>query len=316
MARKKMDPFERVLKNVHTILDDGTIYNEAIGIENEYANHTLFKLTSFNYMQNIYCQVMKNQEWLKHCYYVDLMGGSGCTKIRDRSLYALGSPILAAINSNEMGRLFEKIICVEVEKQRAEALYSRLCAVYPKERVIVYNCAAEEIIPEIIQETSGKGCHSLVCVDYQNTQGPGFNDLIPLLNERRDIIITLMTQTLWRAFNYAKVRDFDPRSCEAMAKFFGNGCPQWKEATCQEYLEELYCNNIRSYDRRVETVKIQNEDCNFNFSTCFSCKNTKSDSPFMKGIVELNNFFHEKPDILKIVLDKVEHKITQLDDYL
>lgn len=308
LSREKKTDFDRIKDMVLRIKDDGSLSSIDSDITNIYAEQTLYKLTSFNYYQYVYCQVMKNQKksWLKKCYYIDLMAGSGLTKILDRNIFACGSSVLAAKNSLRAGGVFDKIICVELDEERAKTLEKRMHLVYPPEKVVVINDAAENVIPSIIDEIRGDGVHFLACVDYQNTQGPGFDDISPLLKMRGDAMMTFMVQALWRAIGQSTTGGMG--NCEAIHRYLGNGCDEWREAKTESDLLSIYCDLIRECDRTVVPVNIKSENSGFHFHTCFSCKNKKSGSPYLQAAIDLDKFYTNKPDILRIILDNIENK--------
>ena len=309
MAKRK-DPADRIKAQVDQVLDrNNSVASICSGTCNEFGEHTLFKLIAIRYMLDVYCNVMKNNlpRGYRTCAFLDLMAGSGVTKLKGRNVYALGSSILAARESIKKGRVFGKVFSVEMESDSATALDQRMSESSPDQPHEVFPRKTEEVLPEILEEVTKIKAHPLVLIDYEGLDGIGFDDIIPLLGMRADLMITFIPSAFSRT-------EALPPVWVKLDKFWGSS--SWRDhIDNQESLVNAYMMRLSVNDRRVERVDVQSETSGFWYAELFSVWRTAGGSPWMKAISGLQSLYETKPEFLSDYLDVVEGKKSTLERF-
>lgn len=132
----------------------------------QYCYFTALKLIAVSYYASVFVKVVKNQI-RKHnangAVYIDLLAGTGLVRIKDAKppIHIAGSPTCAA--STEHGG-FDYIVCVESDRDRCDALTSRLGAKMDSNKFDVIQGDCNQKIDDVIHKIQAKYDNPIVLV--------------------------------------------------------------------------------------------------------------------------------------------------------
>ena len=137
----KKDNYNKLLDQVKIIADKpgmeimDILGNKDLGIcdkDPQYSPHTILKLSYLNYYLGVFLPIAN--KYSDNVVFIDVFSGSGLVKIKNTEYTVLGSSLLAAksVKNSRKGHNkkygFDKIISIELEKDKAELLNSRFKA--------------------------------------------------------------------------------------------------------------------------------------------------------------------------------------------
>lgn len=144
-----MTDFEWLVKQLKIISNFGSNLKD-IGPTTDYGNYTALKLIAIHYYSEVFSHVARSPnrtiQGFDGAVYIDLFGGTGLVKLIDTGDYVAGSATCAL--QNKYG--FDYSVCVEIEKERAEALEKRLSKIMNKKDFRVINGDCNNCIQDVI----------------------------------------------------------------------------------------------------------------------------------------------------------------------
>lgn len=126
-------------------------------IIDEYNDHSLLKLIAIMYWIGIFSPIAHKQLKQKYGYevvYVDTMAGSGVTRTKREGDSLCGSCAGAILSAQSTGYPFDKIIAVEVNKEKAETLRARILELDSGIIPIIYDEDLNDISNSIVKNIS------------------------------------------------------------------------------------------------------------------------------------------------------------------
>jgi three-Cys-motif partner protein len=287
----------------------------------EYNDHSLLKLISITYWVGIFSPIAHKQLRSKYGYeiaYVDSMAGSGVTSTKRAKDYLCGSCPGAILSAKKSGHPFDRIIAVEINKEKAKALEQRLISITPESNIRIFNKDILQVSDKIASELDKKTI-SYIVIDPEGFEGMTWNNILPLLKCKGDAMITWFEAEAWRL----KEAALTPKSFQGsesiairLNELFGEEI--WKKADSPQALTDLFCKRVltecgKTYYR---SVKIPRDSGKYYLMILFTGKFVKAKilSQEWKGHLERRiNSAHGKG--IATLLDVKAGRKTTLYDF-
>ena len=156
----------------------------------EYNDHSLLKLICITYWVGIFSKIAHKQLKERFNYeiiYIDTMSGSGVTSTKRARDFLCGSSPGAILSAIKTGYPFDTVICVDINKSKAEALEKRLksCS---NSQIIVYGQDLKDVSEEISKIIQSKKTVTYTVIDPQAFQGLTWSNIYPLLCCKGDVM--------------------------------------------------------------------------------------------------------------------------------
>ena len=227
-------------------------------VVDEYNDHSLLKLIAITYWVGIFVPIAHKQLKERFGYqvvYVDTMAGSGVTKTKRASDFFCGS-FPGAINAaNKRAFSFDKVIGVEIDRLKSEALDKRIKAITPAPIITIHSDDIRNVSKIIAKELESKAV-SYIVIDPQGFQGMSWNVLEPLLKCKGDAMITWFEDDLWRvrgaALSAGKSAEGD---AELLTELLGK--PDWRDATSAGALTEIFIDRVLKATKKCAVRSIE-----------------------------------------------------------
>jgi len=278
---KKIDEtnsnFMNEIKNIRNI--DSNIFNEF--------NHWKpLKLTFLNFTLDV-CAIVANKKF-ENKNYIDLFAGSGINKTKGKYAdFLIGSPFIALLNHKDK---FTTFFFCEKDPKYFSALDKRVNYLGLNTKKYFANC--ESKLDEILQEISNQGkSYNFFFVDPYSLEF-SWDCMKKILNIRSDILITFMTNIIWRSI---KTEESTGNGHEALNRIFGND--SWKKARIEEDLIEIYKDNIlkERLDAVILSTQIKSKG-NFYYDMIFITHKTDRNNPWLNPIREAKDEIEKHTD--------------------
>jgi three-Cys-motif partner protein len=246
--------FVEIGKKLHLIHPD---------VVDEYNDHSLLKLIAINYWVGIFSPIAHRQLKEKYGYkvvYVDTMAGCGVTTTKRAGDFFCGSCPGAIIAANGKGFPFDKIIGVEINKEKANALKKRMKQLAPKATYKIYSKDIQDVSLEIAKKIHKKTI-SYIVIDPHGIQGMTWNGLEPLLKCKGDVMLTWFEDRLWRvrgaALSDGKSSNAD---AERLTELLGN--EDWRDAISPKELTDRFIRRVLDATDKeaAQCVDIQDQE--------------------------------------------------------
>lgn len=260
-SKKKSDDdfFE---ESMEFFLEQGkNLSSKCSDIVDEYNDHSLLKLIAIAYWVGIFTPICHKQLKEKFGYkvvYVDSMGGSGVTKTRRTGDCFCGSCTGAVLSANRKGFPFDKIIAVEIDSKKINALASRLRQINPNLQLSTYSNDILNVSKQIAQELASKSV-SYVVIDPEGFQGMTWESIGPLLDCKGDAMITWFENDAWRMKGAALSGGLNSdKISERLTELLGSD--DWKNTNDPIDLTNLFIQRVINETNKTAAECIDIED--------------------------------------------------------
>jgi len=245
--------------------------------------------------------------------YVDLFAGPGLNLIgRGNTLIPIpGSPLLPWVMTGTVHQ-FDSIILNEFKSEYVEALKIRVGHYNTSNRIFIHEGDANVFVSELpIVLDKRRIQHCLVFIDPEGLDFK-FKSLEKLIyNTKCDVIINFPSAGLIRnlvqpdAATEVTIRDFLGLSLE-------DSLPQSESEAIA-----LYRSKLKSLGKDVSTeIMISSGEGPFHYHLIPAVRRTSSGSPWFRILQEAkNNIEKFKGDILGVIADQIEGRLTMIDDF-
>jgi three-Cys-motif partner protein len=263
-----------------------------------YDGHTwsLAKLALLGQWAYVYTSILKN--WRGGIRYVDLLAGSGTTKVRETGDVIKGSPFIVKESAYAP---FDDYILVEKDAERYEALLENAKLIGDISTPRHGDC--NRFVKEIF---SDQQCHNLVFIDME-----GFDltweNMEHIVKSRSDIIINFPTSS------FERTKALEDSDC--LDKFFGDHSWANSEVDRQKFLH-LYIEKLaktfyalRGQVPYVEAIRVGNAA--YFYDMILLCKNGGYVDVW--GTYLKNRWDWQKPEEITHLLDYLKGREMRLD---
>jgi three-Cys-motif partner protein len=263
-----------------------------------YDGHTwsLAKLALLGQWTYVYTCILKN--WKSGMRYVDLLAGSGTTKVRETGDIIKGSPFIVKESAYVP---FNDYILVEKDAERYEALLENAKLIGNISTPKHGDC--NRFVKEIF---SDQNCHNLVFIDME-----GFDltweNMKHIIQSKSDILINFPTSC------FERTQALENSIC--LDKFFGDH--SWadyepdRETFLSLYMEKLAktFHDLRIQEPYVEAIRVGNKS--YFYDMILLCKNGAYVDVW--GTYLKSRWNWEKPEEITHLLDYLKGRETRLD---
>jgi three-Cys-motif partner protein len=234
----------------------------------EYNDHSLLKLICITYWVGIFSKIAHKQLKERFGYdviYIDTMAGSGVTSTKRARDFLCGSSPGAVLSARNKGCPFDVVICIDINKQKADALEKRLKSCSNSE-IIVYGEDIKDVSEEISKIIQKKRTVTYTVIDPQALKGLTWSNIYPLLCCKGDVMITWFEAEAMRARGSALSKK-DHKAAQAtsdrLTELFGS--EQWKSVKSGSELTDLFVNRIKKECGKTNAAKVRIERSGGNY---------------------------------------------------
>ena len=226
----------------------------------EYNDHSLLKLISIAYWIGIFSPIAHRQLREKYGYrvaYVDSMAGSGVTSTKRANDYLCGSCPGALLSAIKKKFPFDRVIAVEIDPKKGDALEQRLDTIVPQPTIAVYKKDILEVSQVIAQELQNNTV-SYIVIDPQALKGMTWAGIGPLLKCKGDAMVTWFEAEAWRmkgAANSSIEHQAAEATRERLTELFGS--EEWKNVQSAEELTKLFISRVLRECSKTAYAKIK-----------------------------------------------------------
>lgn len=202
-------------------------------------------MIAINYWVGFFAPIAHKQLKEKYGYkvvYVDTMAGSGVTETKRERDCLCGSCPGAAISASKRGFPFDKIIGIEIDSKKANALRSRLGLLNPNQEISIYDKDILDVSRDIAEEI-GRNSVSYIVIDPQGFRGMTWTAIGPLLLCKGDAMVTWFEDSAWRMKEAACS---SARSSEGLSNRLTEllSSEEWRNATKPSNLTDLFIQRV------------------------------------------------------------------------
>ncbi len=275
------------------------IKNIEPNVFNEFNYWTPLKLAFLNFTLDV-CAIVANKKFERKNY-IDLFAGSGINKTKGKyDDFLIGSPFIALLNHNKK---FTKFFFCESDTAYYNVLKKRIDIL--KLDAICYpnkcECKIDEILNEITKDDKN---YNFFFIDPYSLEF-SWDCMKKILNIRSDILITFMTNSLWRTI---KSEESTGNGHDALNRVFGND--SWKKVKKEEDLIEIYKNNILKErpDAVMLNTKIKSKG-NFYYDMIFITHKTGGNNPWLDPVRDAKEEIEKHTDeVVKSLLEIIKKR--------
>lgn len=282
-------------KNINKLLfEKGMVRDE------HYIGHpwSLVKLVLLGQWAYVYTVILKN--WKGGIRYVDLLAGSGTTKIKETDDVVKGSPF--AVKEFAF-KPFNDYVLVERNEERYNALLHNSKLIGEISKPLRGDC--NRFVKDIF---SNPLYHNLVFIDMEGFDVT-WDSMFHIIKSKSDIVINFPTSSFERTKALANQQCLD--------KFYGNHLWFDKASNREEFLK-LYMNRLthafielRNKTPYVEAIRVGNNI--YFYDMILLCK--AGDYTDVWGNYMKSRWSGENPEHMKTLIDHLNKRSTRLDDF-
>ncbi len=305
---KKRSKYEKLREYIKRLCEDVTPLINLSDVHYEGHNWSVVKLLVLGSWSYVYTTII-SKNWRGPYYYVDLLAGSGTTKVKETGDIVVGSAFVPHVFARHP---YDFSIFVEIDEEKYKALHTRVAHLFKPFKYKILKGDCNKLIREITERMKRDHAHALVFVDNEGLDAH-WNTINELLRSFTDILIVFPTAGIRRILGaWMRGTEF-PK----MDYFFGG--PEWKErAVDEEELLEFYKAKIResftkyrSKDCYVSSIRIGEK--RFYYDVILVCKK----GPYVRAWEDLREKFDWlNPRIIDITLKSLKGEITSLDWFI
>lgn len=283
-------------KNVRRLL----IGDDMVVCDEHYLGHpwSLVKLVLLGQWAYVYTVILKN--WRGGIRYVDLLAGSGTTKVKETNDVIKGSPF--AVKEFAF-KPFDDYVLIERDLDRYQALCQNAKLIGNISKPLHGDC--NTFVKELF---SNRPYHNLVFIDMEGFD-VSWESMMHIVRSKSDIIINFPTSS------FERTRGLESREC--LDKFFGDNSWLDKATNRDEFLT-LYMNklagsfhNQRKQRPYAESIRVGNNS--YFYDMILLCKYGEYVDvwgEYMKG-----KWNWQHPQEMKNLLDYLKGRETRLDAF-
>ncbi len=265
----------------------------------------------------MYTTIMSRQDWVKELWYIDVLAGTGTTRIDDSDDVIISSPFIAYFIGSSA---FSKYIFIEKNKQSYDALNQRAQKYMGKSANVLYG-DSNKIVNNIVSKirNNKKTIHSLVFIDNEGMD-INWSTIEQLISILSDIIIVFQTREVNRVFGAAKKAlsgELPSKGhIDRMNQYFGNS--SWRKASNENDLVKIYMHNLRRAfikhrKKQPYLSEIRVGQYNYYYDVILLCRQ----GDYTRAWEYLKERIYWKdPDIVKNVLDILKGRQKELDIFI
>jgi three-Cys-motif partner protein len=283
-------------KNVRRLLID----DDAVVCDKHYMGHpwSIVKLVLLGQWAYVYTAILKS--WKGGIRYVDLLAGSGTTKVQETDDVIKGSPFVV---KEFAFKPFDDYILVEKNDERYKALCQNAKLIGDISEPLRGDC--NRFVKDIF---SDQRCHNLVFVDMEGFD-VNWNSMLHIIKSQSDIIINFPTSC------YERTKALENQ--QVLDKFYGDHT--WlDDATDREEFLNLYKKRLAdsfSIQRRktsyVESIRVGNTS--YFYDMILLCKYGEYVNVW--GDYMKSKWNWENPEHMQRLLDYLKGRETRLDSF-
>lgn len=224
----------------------------------EYDDHSFLKLVCIQYWVAFFTRIAHKQLRIKYNYelaYVDSMAGSGVTSTKKED-YFCGSCPSAVLSAQQYHYPFDKVIAVEIDKNKAGALEKRLHSIKSTSNITVLKNDILNVSSDIAQQLQNRTI-SFIVIDPQAFKGMTWVSILPLLKCKGDVMITWFEHDVWRlkcATESKKQYQAAEGNKERLSELYGGD--SWKKCTKPEELTDLFIKRVVKECNKEAAAKV------------------------------------------------------------
>jgi len=247
----------------------------------------------------VYVYTTISPKHYEECWYIDLLAGSGTTRVKETGDIVIGSPFIAHFFARNP---FTKYIYFEKNRRRYEALQLRAARLMGSRALVINEDCNKAIYGALPTE---RNIHSLVFVDNEGFD-VYWSTVSTLLGYNTDILIVFPTSSAVR-----------PDSGLKKLKLFYRNLSGLSVRDREEFLE-AYMQQLREDYRRLRRKKeyvsnIRVGSRNFYYDVILVCKR----GPYIRAWEYLKERLDwQDPDIIKTALDILQGRATRIDWFI
>jgi three-Cys-motif partner protein len=256
LKRKRLTQYEWMKKHLAALLE---LKNKYLGTDTagpqdvEYGFWSIKKLIAINYLVPQFGSLARTGDY-SHCFYLDLLAGSGLVKLNDEIV--MPGSAMVALAAETTPPHFEKYYFVEDNAGKADLLDRRLAGISKsmKRQYSVERGDCNAILPNIlseIYETDPERSCFLALFDPEGYTETAWDTLVTLLGRGKGDLIFNFTEGVAR--NVQKART-DPSYVPSLEKYFGDSEETWLHLDGYGPIIAYFASKLQVVNRIRRTV--------------------------------------------------------------